>query len=119
VRIRVRSTLAAVVITAMVVAAAPGTATGTLTLSLLQYLAHGRNASSADSLRISIVHSGGTTAVFTRTGAAADLDAVWATTSASLNPVRRSVHPHPHRGGRRIRASLVEAAVDNVTITRS
>jgi carboxypeptidase T len=94
-------------------------ATGTLTLSLSQYLAHGSNASSADFLRISIVHSGGTTAVFTRTGAAADLDAVWATASASLNPyagqsIRILIEAADASG-----ASLVEAAVDNVTITQS
>lgn len=94
-------------------------ATGTLTLSLSQYLAHGSNASSADFLRISIVHSGGTTAVFTRNGAAADLDAVWATASAGLNPyagqsIRILVEAADASG-----ASLVEAAVDNVTITQS
>jgi carboxypeptidase T len=94
-------------------------ATGTLTLSLSQYLAHGSNASSADFLRISIVHSGGTTAVFTRTGAAADLDAVWAIASASLNPyagqsIRILIEAADASG-----ASLVEAGVDNVTITQS
>jgi hypothetical protein len=94
-------------------------ATGTLTLNLSQYLAHGSNASSADFLRVSIVHSGGTTAVFTRTGAAADLDALWATASASLNPyagqsIRILIEAADASG-----ASLVEAAVDNVTITQS
>jgi hypothetical protein len=93
--------------------------TGTLTLNFSQYLAHGSNASSADFLRVSIVHSGGTTAVFTRTGAAADLDAVWAAASASLNPyagqsIRILVEAADASG-----ASLVEAAVDDVTITQS
>ena len=94
-------------------------ASGTLTLSLAWYLAHGSNASSADFFRVSIVHSGGTTAVFTRTGAAADLDAVWAVASASLNPyagqsVRILIEAADASG-----ASLVEAAVDDVTITQS
>ena len=94
-------------------------ATGTLTLRLSQYLAHGSNASSADFLRVSIVHSGGTTAVFTRTGAAADLDAVWAVASAGLNPyagqsIRILIEAADASG-----ASLVEAAVDDVTITQS
>ena len=93
--------------------------TGTLTLNFSQYLAHGSNASSADFLRVSIVHSGGTTAVFTRTGAAADLDAVWAAASASLNPyagqsIRILIEAADASG-----ASLVEAGVDNVTITQS
>jgi carboxypeptidase T len=94
-------------------------ASGTLTLNFSQYLAHGSNASSADFLRVSIVHSGGTTAVFTRTGAAADLDAVWASASASLTPyagqsVRILIEAADASG-----ASLVEAAVDNVVITQS
>src|SRR4029453_19123486 len=45
-------------------------ATGTLTLSMSWYLAHGSNSSSADFFRISIVHNGGTTTLFTQAGAA-------------------------------------------------
>ena len=61
-------------------------ASGTLNLSLSYYLAHGSNASSADFFRVSIVHSGGTTQVFNRAGAASDVDAVWSVGSASLTP---------------------------------
>ena len=61
-------------------------ATGTLTLYFSQYLAHGSNSSSADFLRVSIVHSGGTTQVFNRAGAATDVDAVWAVGTANLTP---------------------------------
>jgi hypothetical protein len=94
-------------------------ATGTLTLTLSQYLAHGSNASSADFLRISVVHSGGTTAVFTRTGAAADLDAAWASATANLTPyagqsIRILIEAADASG-----ASLVEAAVDDVLITQT
>ena len=92
-------------------------ATGVLTLTFSQYLAHGSNASSADFLRVRVV--GNTTAtVFQRLGAASDLDAVWATASASLNAfagqtVRIVIEAADASG-----ASLVEAAVDNVRVTR-
>ena len=93
--------------------------TGTLTLFLSQYLAHGSNASSADFLRVSIVHSGGTTVVFSRTGAAVDLDAVWSAASANLTPyagqsIRIVIEAADASG-----ASLVEAAVDDVRITQA
>jgi hypothetical protein len=92
---------------------------GTLTLSLSSYLAHGSNASNADFLRVSVVHNGGTTAVYSRTGAASDVDAVWATASANLTPyagqsVRILVEAADASG-----ASLVEAAVDDVKIVQS
>lgn len=41
-------------------------ASGTLTLSMSWYLAHASNSSSADFFRVSIVHSAGTTTLFTR-----------------------------------------------------
>jgi murein tripeptide amidase MpaA len=93
--------------------------TGTLSLSLSYYLAHGSNASSADFFRVSVVHNGGTTAVFTRAGAASDVDAAWSSASANLTPyagqsVRILVESADASG-----ASLVEAAVDDVRITQS
>ncbi|MEU7929791.1 M14 family zinc carboxypeptidase [Micromonospora sp. NPDC049801] len=92
---------------------------GTLTLSLAWYLAHGSNASSADYLRVSVVHSGGTTALLTQTGAASNRNGSWAVASLNLSPyagqsVRILVEAADASG-----ASLVEAAVDNVTITAS
>jgi hypothetical protein len=93
--------------------------TGTLTLSLSYYLAHGSNASSADYFRVSIVHSGGTTAVFTRNGAASDVDAAWAATSANLTPYAGQSVRILIEAADTSTASLVEAAVDNVTITQS
>ncbi|HEU4425016.1 MAG TPA: hypothetical protein VFR67_21005 [Pilimelia sp.] len=86
----------------------------TLTLTLSAYLAHGSN-STADFLRVSVVHSGGTAVVLTRTGAATDMDAAWTAATASLTPY----------AGQSIRllieatASLVEAGVDNIEISRS
>ncbi|MER6592962.1 M14 family metallopeptidase [Micromonospora purpureochromogenes] len=94
-------------------------ATGTLTLSLAWYLAHGSNASSADYLRVSVVHNGGTTSLLNQAGAATDRDAAWAVANLNLTPyagqsVRIVVEAADASG-----ASLVEAAVDNVTITSS
>jgi hypothetical protein len=93
--------------------------TGTLTLSFSQYLAHGSNSSSADFLRVSVVHNGGTTAVLTRNGAAVDLDAVWTVSTSNLTPyagqqVRILIEAADASG-----ASLVEAAVDDVRIMQS
>ncbi|MFG3697920.1 M14 family metallopeptidase [Micromonospora sp. NPDC047620] len=92
---------------------------GTLTLSLAWYLAHGSNASSADYFRVSVVHNGGTTALFTQSGAATNRNGAWAVANANLTPyagqsVRILVEAADASG-----ASLVEAAVDNVTITSS
>ncbi|MBQ1072557.1 zinc carboxypeptidase [Micromonospora sp. C31] len=92
---------------------------GTLTLSLAWYLAHGSNASSADYLRVSVVHNGGTTTLFTQSGAATNRNGAWAVSNANLTPyagqsVRILVEAADASG-----ASLVEAAVDNVTITSS
>ncbi|MGB2570324.1 M14 family zinc carboxypeptidase [Micromonospora citrea] len=93
--------------------------TGTLTLSLAWYLAHGSNASSADYLRVSVVHNGGTTTLLNQAGAATDRDAAWAVSNLDLSPyagqsVRILIEAADASG-----ASLVEAAVDNVTITSS
>ncbi|MCP2362431.1 aminopeptidase S [Nonomuraea thailandensis] len=91
--------------------------TGALTLSFSWYLAHGSNASSADYLRVRVV--GGTTStVFNQAGAASNRNGAWATASASLNAfagqtVRVVVDAADASG-----ASLVEAGIDNVAITR-
>lgn len=92
--------------------------TGTLTLSFSSYLGHGSNASNADFLRVSIVSGATTTTVFQRLGAATDVDAAWATTSVSLNAfagqtVRILIQAADAAG-----ASLVEAGVDDVRVTR-
>ncbi|MFC3503793.1 M14 family metallopeptidase [Micromonospora krabiensis] len=94
-------------------------ASGTLTLSLAWYLAHGSNSSSADYLRVSVVHNGGTTALLTQAGAATNRNGSWAVANLNLTPyagqsVRILVEAADASG-----ASLVEAAVDNVTITAS
>ncbi|MET7747416.1 M14 family metallopeptidase [Micromonospora sp. NPDC005367] len=92
---------------------------GTLTLSLAWYLAHGSNSSSADYLRVSVVHNGGTTTLLNQAGSATNRNGSWAVANLNLTPyagqsVRILVQAADASG-----ASLVEAAVDNVTITAS
>ncbi|WP_329106442.1 M14 family metallopeptidase [Micromonospora sp. NBC_01699] len=99
------------------VVALPGS--GTLTLSLSWYLAHGANSSSADFFRVSVVHNGGTTVLLTQAGAASNRNGSWTAASLNLTPY----------AGQQVRilveatdtatASLVEAGVDDVTITSS
>ncbi|HKQ04136.1 MAG TPA: M36 family metallopeptidase [Blastocatellia bacterium] len=93
-------------------------ATGTLTLSFSFYLAHGSNASSADFLRVSIVSGATTTTVFQRLGAAADVDAAWASTSVSLNAFAGQTVTIRIEAADASGASLVEAGIDDVRVTR-
>jgi aminopeptidase S len=92
---------------------------GTLSLSMSWYLAHGTNASSADFFRVSIVHNGGTTAVFTQAGAATNRNGAWTTgtwnVSAYAGQSVRILIQAADAGT----ASLVEAGVDDVRITRA
>jgi hypothetical protein len=94
-------------------------ASGTLTLSLSYYLAYGSNSSSADFFRVSVVHSGGTTAVLTRNGAATDTDAVWTSGSANLSAYAGQSIRILIEAADASTASLVEAAVDDVKITQT
>jgi aminopeptidase S len=92
-------------------------ATGTLSLSLSWYLAHGANSSSADFFRVSIVHNGGTTVLFTQAGAASSRNGAWAVgmwnISAYAGQSVRVLIAAADASG----ASLVEAGVDDVRIT--
>lgn len=94
-------------------------ATGTLTLNLSQYLAFGTNSSSADYLKVSVVSGGTTTTVFTRTGSTTNTNAAWATASANLTPYAGQTVKILVSAADASGASLVEAAVDDVSITRS
>ncbi|MEO3748501.1 M14 family zinc carboxypeptidase [Plantactinospora sp. B5E13] len=92
---------------------------GTLTLSLAWYLAHGSNSSSADYLRVSVVHSGGTTQLLNQNGAASDRDGTWTTATANLSPYAGQSIQLLVQAADASGASLVEAAIDNVTVTSS
>jgi hypothetical protein len=92
-------------------------ATGTLTLTFNQYLAHGSNATSADFLRVRVVGTTNTV-VFQRLGAAADVDAVWAAASASLNAFAGQTIRIVIEAADAATASLVEAGIDDIRITQ-
>ena len=92
-------------------------ATGNLTLSFSQYLAHGSNATSADFLRVSVVGST-TSVVFQRLGSATDVDGVWATASANLNSFAGQTVRLLIQAADAGTASLVEAGIDDVRITQ-
>jgi hypothetical protein len=93
--------------------------TGTLTLNYRYYFAFGSNSSSADFFRVSVVTSSGTTQLFSRTGSATDTDAVWTAGSANLTPYAGQSVRILIEAADASTASLVEAGVDNVTITQS
>jgi hypothetical protein len=83
------------------------------------YLAHGANASSADYLRVSVVVGSTATTVFQQLGAASNRNGAWAAAGVSLNAfagqtVRIRVEAADASTG-----SLVEAAVDDLKVTRN
>jgi carboxypeptidase T len=89
----------------------------TYRLSLSYYLAHGSNATSADFFRVRVI--GATTAtVLNVTGAAIDRDAAWATATADLSAFAGQTVRLQIEAADASTASLVEAAVDNVRVTR-
>jgi extracellular elastinolytic metalloproteinase len=92
---------------------------GTVTLGFSFYLAHGTNSSSADFFRAFVVNAAGTaTQVFQELGAANDDDAAYATASANISQFAGQTIRIRFQAADASTASLVEAAVDNVTITR-
>ena len=92
-------------------------ATGTLTLTFNQYLAHGSNATSADFLRVRVVGTTSAT-VFQRLGAAANVNGAWSPASASLNAFAGQTIRIVIEAADAATASLVEAGVDDVKITQ-
>jgi hypothetical protein len=92
-------------------------ASGTISLSLSWYLAHGSNASSADFFRVRVVGST-TSQVFQQLGAATDRDAAWSTATANISAFAGQSVRILIEASDASTASLVEAGVDNVQITR-
>jgi aminopeptidase S len=94
-------------------------ATGALSLNLSWYLAHGSNSSSADFFRVSVVHSGGTTTLFNRAGAATNRNGAWTSGTWSLSAYAGQSVRILFQAADASGASLVEAGVDDVRITVS
>ncbi|HEV8254377.1 MAG TPA: zinc carboxypeptidase, partial [Vicinamibacteria bacterium] len=92
--------------------------TGTLTLSFSYYLAHLNNSSSADFFRVSIVGGSGTTQVFQELGAATTDVASFTTQSVNISSFAGQTVRILIQAADASTGSLVEAAVDNVTITQ-
>ncbi|MET0497147.1 MAG: M36 family metallopeptidase [Steroidobacteraceae bacterium] len=89
-----------------------------LTLSFQQYLAHGNNATNADGMRVSVIVNNAKTVLFQRVGQATDVDAVWRAASASLSSFAGQSIRLLVESADTDTASLVEAGIDDVRITR-
>lgn len=92
---------------------------GALTLSFSWYLAHLNNATGADYFRVRIVAGATTTTLFTQAGAATDRGASWQSASVSLSGYAGQTVRLLVEAADAATASLVEAAVDDVVITRA
>jgi len=88
------------------------------TLSFSYYLAHGSNSTSADYLRVRVVGTNSST-VLQELGAANNDDGAWASTSVSLDAFADQTVRIVVEAADASTASLVEAAVDDVRVTRS
>jgi C1A family cysteine protease len=91
---------------------------GDINLSFYYYLAHYSNSSSADFLRVKVVGST-TQTVFEELGAANNDDAVWDYYSTSLNSFAGQTVYLLVEAADASTASLVEAAIDDVSVTSS
>jgi subtilisin family serine protease len=92
--------------------------TGTLTLSFAYYLAHLNNATTADFFRVSVVVGSTAAQVFQELGSAANDGASFATQSVNISSFAGSTIRIRIQAADASTASLIEAAVDNVTITQ-
>ncbi len=88
--------------------------TGSLRLSLSYYLAHGSNSSSADFLRVRV---NGTT-VLNVAGAAVDRDAAWTSATINLDQFAGQTVTIAIDAADLGTASLLEAAIDDVRVSR-
>jgi aminopeptidase S len=92
---------------------------GTLTLSFSYYLAHLNNSSSGDYLRIRVVSGTTSTVVFTVAGAATNRAATWQSGNVSLSSYAGQTVRLVVEAADAGTASLVEAAIDDLSITQS
>jgi hypothetical protein len=94
-------------------------ATGTLTLTFNQYLAHGNNATNADFLRVTVQGPSSSSVVFQRIGAAVNLNGAYVSASASLNAFAGQTVRLLIEAADAGTASLVEASIDDVVIRQN
>jgi carboxypeptidase T len=94
-------------------------ATGTLGLTFNSYLANGSNSSAADFLRVRVVVGSTSQTVYSRAGSAANVNGAWLTNTVSLNAFAGQTVRLVIEAADASTASLVEAGVDDVRITRS
>jgi subtilisin family serine protease len=88
------------------------------TLTFSYYLAHGTNSSTADFFRVRIMVGSALTTVFQELGGTEDDDAVWATGTVNLSQFAGQTIRILIEAADASTASLVEAGVDDVRITR-
>jgi glucose/arabinose dehydrogenase len=94
-------------------------AASTLTLRFRYYLSHLNNATSADFFRVQVVGTSGTPqTLFTRSATAANVGFAWTTQTANLSAFAGQTIRLRFEASDAATASLIEAAFDNVTITR-
>jgi Zn-dependent metalloprotease len=93
--------------------------TGTLTLTYNWYLAHLNNSSSADFFRVSVVVGTTATQVHNVVGAATNRAGAWGANSVNLSSFAGQTIRLRIEAADAATASLVEAGVDDVVITRA
>ncbi|OJF15113.1 M28 family peptidase [Couchioplanes caeruleus] len=92
---------------------------GTLSLSFSWYLSHLNNSSSADYFRVRVISGTTVTTVFNQAGAATNRAASWQKATVNLSAYAGQTVRLQVEAADASTASLVEAAVDDVVVTRS
>ena len=98
----------------------PITLTGgsSYTLNFQSYLANGSNSSTADYLRVRVLSGATSTVVYDQRGAAANVNGAWGARTASLNAFAGQTVRLVVEAADLSTASLLEAGVDDVRVTR-
>jgi hypothetical protein len=90
-----------------------------ITLSFSYYFAHARNATIEDFLKVKVIGSSMSTTVLSASGNLSDQDAAWQAFSGALNRFAGESIYLEIQVADRSRPSLVEAAIDDLSITAS